>query len=239
MRLAALSDAPTATFPRSAPSLPRSPLNGWTGTVNLGDCAPGPLWPAAAVAVLRNLGWPTVPGSHDRWSGNRPTDVLADPTHSPGARSTPTHDNGSRGFPRHLRSRAPSACSGLMDDDETCLPDEIRNGHVAIGSARRRGTDPVYRNAACALRPQPRSASLHTRPLCVSRIRSVYLIHFQSRLVKFALNQPAPCFFNVGICFLDQTSKILLHHRVRSDIRTLANYRLQQVFRRHLRCRQR
>ncbi|MTH99461.1 metallophosphoesterase [Roseibium sp. RKSG952] len=35
-------------------------------TVNLGDCVSGPLWPEETAAVLRQTGWPTVRGNHDR-----------------------------------------------------------------------------------------------------------------------------------------------------------------------------
>lgn len=34
--------------------------------VNLGDCVSGPLWPEETAALLRDLGWPTVRGNHDR-----------------------------------------------------------------------------------------------------------------------------------------------------------------------------
>jgi predicted phosphodiesterase len=46
------------------------------GTVNLGDLAAGPLWPAETVALLDTLGLPTVRGNHDRWMGDRPPDKL-------------------------------------------------------------------------------------------------------------------------------------------------------------------
>ena len=34
--------------------------------VNLGDCLSGPLWPERTAKILRELGWPTVRGNHDR-----------------------------------------------------------------------------------------------------------------------------------------------------------------------------
>ncbi|MTI45162.1 putative phosphoesterase [Roseibium hamelinense] len=34
--------------------------------VNLGDCVSGPLWPEETAAILRETGWPTVRGNHDR-----------------------------------------------------------------------------------------------------------------------------------------------------------------------------
>ncbi|MBD8890340.1 metallophosphoesterase family protein [Roseibium litorale] len=42
--------------------------------VNLGDCVSGPLWPEETASLLRDLGWPTVRGNHDRVvaSGNVP-----------------------------------------------------------------------------------------------------------------------------------------------------------------------
>lgn len=36
-------------------------------TINLGDCATAPMWPAETVALLETLQWPTVRGNHDRW----------------------------------------------------------------------------------------------------------------------------------------------------------------------------
>ena len=37
--------------------------------VNLGDCVSGPLWPRETLERLRELGWPTVRGNHDRAVG--------------------------------------------------------------------------------------------------------------------------------------------------------------------------
>jgi predicted phosphodiesterase len=36
-------------------------------TINLGDCATGPLWPLETVQLLESLQLPTVRGNHDRW----------------------------------------------------------------------------------------------------------------------------------------------------------------------------
>lgn len=37
--------------------------------VDLGDSVSGPLWPRETLALLRERGWPTLRGNHDRWVG--------------------------------------------------------------------------------------------------------------------------------------------------------------------------
>ena len=49
---------------------------GVNATVNLGDCAAGPMWPRETMELLDTLGLPTVRGNHDRWMGDRPVDKL-------------------------------------------------------------------------------------------------------------------------------------------------------------------
>ena len=48
--------------------------------VNLGDCVSGPLWPEETAAILRETGWPTVRGNHDRVvsAGNIPHENRTD-----------------------------------------------------------------------------------------------------------------------------------------------------------------
>lgn len=41
-------------------------------TVNLGDCATGPLWPLETIELLDSLRLPTVRGNHDRWIAELP-----------------------------------------------------------------------------------------------------------------------------------------------------------------------
>ncbi|MBX9748841.1 MAG: metallophosphatase family protein [Roseococcus sp.] len=45
---------------------------GVDGTINLGDCVAGPLWPRETFELLADLGIPTVRGNHDRWILDRP-----------------------------------------------------------------------------------------------------------------------------------------------------------------------
>ncbi|GAB4527327.1 MAG: metallophosphoesterase family protein [Roseibium sp.] len=44
--------------------------------VNLGDCVSGPLWPEETAAILRETGWPTVRGNHDRFLIEDPDEKL-------------------------------------------------------------------------------------------------------------------------------------------------------------------
>jgi predicted phosphodiesterase len=46
-------------------------------TVNLGDCATGPLWPLETMQLLDTLGLPTVRGNHDRWLVEPPPEPIA------------------------------------------------------------------------------------------------------------------------------------------------------------------
>ena len=66
MRLAILSDVHgnLAALEAVLADLPR---HGADLTVNLGDCATGPLWPVETVELLDSLNLPTVRGNHDRW----------------------------------------------------------------------------------------------------------------------------------------------------------------------------
>lgn len=45
-------------------------------TIDLGDCVSGPLWPRETLVRLRELGWPTVRGNHDRAVGTGPREAL-------------------------------------------------------------------------------------------------------------------------------------------------------------------
>lgn len=45
---------------------------GVDGTINLGDCVAGPLWPRETFELLADLNIPTVRGNHDRWIVDRP-----------------------------------------------------------------------------------------------------------------------------------------------------------------------
>ncbi len=49
---------------------------GADGTVNLGDCVAGPLWPQETFDLLASLSLPTVRGNHDRWIVDRAPDRL-------------------------------------------------------------------------------------------------------------------------------------------------------------------
>lgn len=44
--------------------------------VNLGDCVSGPLWPRETLDILRQAGWPTVRGNHDRYVATGTPDTL-------------------------------------------------------------------------------------------------------------------------------------------------------------------
>jgi predicted phosphodiesterase len=46
-------------------------------TVNLGDCASGPLWPRETMELLASLNLPTVRGNHDRWMAETPRERMS------------------------------------------------------------------------------------------------------------------------------------------------------------------
>jgi predicted phosphodiesterase len=59
-------DAVAADIARRRPDL----------VINLGDCVSGPLWPAETAARLRDLGWPSVRGNHDRQIATTPRALM-------------------------------------------------------------------------------------------------------------------------------------------------------------------
>ncbi len=70
MRLAVISDI-HANLPALEAVIADIAGRGVDATVNLGDCAGGPLWPRETVERLTAIGMPTVRGNHDRWMQDR------------------------------------------------------------------------------------------------------------------------------------------------------------------------
>ena len=71
MRLAVISDI-HANLPALEAVLADIRTRGVDGTVNLGDCVAGPLWPRETMECLEALALPTVRGNHDRYLCDRP-----------------------------------------------------------------------------------------------------------------------------------------------------------------------
>jgi predicted phosphodiesterase len=91
--------------------------------INLGDSFSGPLWPAETASFLRDRGWPTLAGNHERYilsgAGGSASDAFA-------ARELgPETIQGIARLPKSLRGRTRSGasvlfCHGVPDDD--CRP---------------------------------------------------------------------------------------------------------------------
>lgn len=101
--------------------------------VNLGDCVSGPLWPEETAAILRQTGWPTVRGNHDRIvvSGAQLAKGSVD------GFCAPLLSDESRRWLKSLPSTLRLTdeiflCHGTPTDDDTYLTEEITGpkGHL-------------------------------------------------------------------------------------------------------------
>ena len=109
---------------------------GVDATVNLGDCVAGPTWPRESFECLATLNVPTVPGNHDRWIVDRPTDGL--PPAGRFAREALTQEQ------RNVLAALPAtleleggilAVHGTPTDDSTYLTEESHD-HRMIPAGR-------------------------------------------------------------------------------------------------------
>lgn len=101
--------------------------------VNLGDCVSGPLWPEETAAILRETGWPTVRGNHDRF-------VLDDPIDQMGPTDAFTAERLSSDSLTWLKTTQPTIrlsdeiflCHGTPDNDDRYLTEKIEGpkGHL-------------------------------------------------------------------------------------------------------------
>jgi len=101
--------------------------------VNLGDCVSGPLWPEETAAILRETGWPTVRGNHDRF-------VLEDPVEKMGPTDAYAAERLSQASLDWLRTTQPTIrlsdeiflCHGTPDNDDRYLTEKVEGpkGHL-------------------------------------------------------------------------------------------------------------
>ncbi|MFJ5487674.1 metallophosphoesterase family protein [Hansschlegelia beijingensis] len=99
--------------------------------VNLGDCASGPLWPAETVDLLRELGWATVRGNHDRLVGMSADGVgLGRSDRWTRDRLDAEQRAWLAALPPALRLGEILCVHGRYDRDEAFLMHEVREGRV-------------------------------------------------------------------------------------------------------------
>lgn len=101
--------------------------------VNLGDCVSGPLWPEETAAILRETGWPTVRGNHDRF-------VVDDPIEKMGPTDAFTAERLSQASIDWLRTTQPTIrlrddiflCHGTPGNDDRYLTEKVDGpkGHL-------------------------------------------------------------------------------------------------------------
>ncbi len=101
--------------------------------VNLGDCVSGPLWPEETATRLRETGWPTVRGNHDRI-------VIDDPIDKMGPTDLFTAERLSPESLDWLRTTSPSIrlseevflCHGTPDKDDRDRTEKLEGpkGHL-------------------------------------------------------------------------------------------------------------
>jgi len=106
-------------------------------TINLGDCASGPLWPRETIDLLAGLALPTVRGNHDRWVAEKPraqmspSDAFAFDALSPDQRTAlgalPAHYGALEGV---------LGFHGKPDDDNAYLLDDVAEGQLVLSSCR-------------------------------------------------------------------------------------------------------
>jgi putative phosphoesterase len=132
MKIAVLSDihgnvlaleAVLADLKREAPDM----------VVNLGDCVSGPLWPEETAAILRETGWPTVRGNHDRF-------LIEDPAEKLGPTDAFAKERLSAESLDWLQTTRPTIrlsdeiflCHGTPDNDDRYLTEKVEGpkGHL-------------------------------------------------------------------------------------------------------------
>lgn len=101
--------------------------------VNLGDCVSGPLWPEETACLLRDLGWLTVRGNHDRVvvAGNVPPTNRTD-SFTCGRLSSESLDWLS-GLPPVIELEDDILlCHGTPEDDQAHLTEVIADGRLTL-----------------------------------------------------------------------------------------------------------
>ncbi|MBB3972694.1 metallophosphoesterase family protein [Hansschlegelia beijingensis] len=99
--------------------------------VNLGDCASGPLWPAETIDLLRELGWATVRGNHDRLVGMSSDGVgLGRSDRWTWDRLGAEQRAWLATLPPALRLGEVLCLHGRHDSDEAFLMHEVREGRI-------------------------------------------------------------------------------------------------------------
>jgi putative phosphoesterase len=102
-------------------------------TVNLGDCATSPLWPAETVALLESLAWPTVRGNHDRWLGMAGSHDRAPSVQSTRAALPPDVVQRLGALPPRIElDDAVLAVHGTPESDEAYLLEERVEGRLML-----------------------------------------------------------------------------------------------------------
>lgn len=101
--------------------------------VNLGDCVSGPLWPEETATILRETGWQTVRGNHDRF-------VIEDPKEKLGPTDLFAAERLSQASLDWLKTTVPTIalseevflCHGRPDDDNMYLTEKVEGpkGHM-------------------------------------------------------------------------------------------------------------
>jgi predicted phosphodiesterase len=124
-------------------------------TVNLGDCASGPLWPRETVERLMALGWPTVRGNHDRRVPLDPLDMMGPSDRFAYDRLTEAQRAWLAALPMQVKL-APSilAFHARPDHDERYLTEDIAGGRLvraptATIAGRLKALDPAFRLLLC------------------------------------------------------------------------------------------
>jgi len=101
--------------------------------VNLGDCVSGPLWPEETAAILRETGWPTIRGNHDRIVLDNPVDKMG-PTDSFTAKrlSDASKEWLATTRPTIRLTKDVLLCHGTPDHDDRYLTEKIEGpkGHL-------------------------------------------------------------------------------------------------------------
>ena len=106
--------------------------------LNLGDCVSGPLWPKETVALLGDMGLPTVRGNHDRAMGDTPRTLMAASDAFAFDRLSPAEREQLFGLPQTLVPAAGVlAFHATPTDDNTYLTEDIVDGRLALSGPRR------------------------------------------------------------------------------------------------------
>ncbi len=101
--------------------------------VNLGDCVSGPLWPEETAAILRDTGWPTVRGNHDRFLIEDPIEKMGSTDVFAAERLSPDSLDWLRTTQVTIRlSGEVFLCHGTPDDDDRYLTEKVEGpkGHL-------------------------------------------------------------------------------------------------------------